>query len=416
MIKNIRTLQRAIVALASVVFLGFGLVACNNPTGGGGSGATIFTVTFNSAGGSAVDQITGVEHGATITAPEEPTRAFAPGAGLWTNPLPAGNYTFNHWSAPGETGPFEFEATPITANITLTAQWTAPATLIAYNMSDVIVHLSDPSNTGSFTLLVGTSVSYGDAAWTLEENVHLTVEGIGGRRTIIRVGNGAIFNLDGANRSLTLGNDITLAGHSGNNAPLVWVQNGASLTMKDGARITGNTASGNSQAGGVHVNGAGSVFTMKGGVISGNAVTAIISGGGVRVGNGASFRMYGGYIEDNEARATTGAIGGGVFINEAASTFYMLGGTVRNNRAPTSPTGAGGVRISDGALRIVSGVIYGSDGGANANTGAGYAALMLSNAATATARRGMLDGNWASADDLVPGSGVRGDNYTIRVP
>jgi len=374
------------------------------------SGVTTFTVTFNSAGGTAVEAQE-VADGETASEPTSPTRAFTPGAGLWANPLPA-DYTFNHWSAPGETGPFAFTTTPVTGNITLTAQWTAPTPIAGVPANNVAVvaavnHVN--ANPGHFTLLVG-QVQAVTGVLTINEGAHLTIR---------RTGNGTIFTLNGANISLTLGNNITLSGHSGNNAPLVLVQGGARLTMNAGARITGNTASGNNQAGGVHVDGAGSVFTMNGGVISGNAVTALLSGGGVRIGNGASFRMYGGYIEDNEARSATGAIGGGVFINQVASTFYMLGGTIRNNRAPTSATGAGGVRISNGALRMVSGVIYGSDEGANSNTGAGHASLMLPNVATGTAHRGTLDGNgnWdtASAVALVPGTGERGDSETIRV-
>jgi len=367
-----------------------------------------FTVTFDSAGGSPVANQSGIEDGGFATEPPtNPTRAFTPGAGLWANPLPT-DYTFNHWSAPGETGPFAFTTTPITENITLTAQWTAPTPIAGVPVNNVAAAVNHVNaNPGRFTLLVG-QVQAVTGVLTVNEGAHLTIR---------RTGNGTIFTLNGA--SLTLGNNITLAGHGGNNAPLVLVQGGASFTMNAGAQITDNTASGNNQAGGVHVDGADSVFTMNGGVISGNAVTAALSGGGVRIGNGASFRMYGGYIEDNEARAATTAIGGGVFINQATSTFYMLGGTIRNNRAPYSTGGAGGVRISNGALRIVSGVIYGSDEEDYSNTGAGHATLMLPNVATGTAHRGTLDGNgnWdpASAVALVPGSGERGDSETIRV-
>jgi len=367
MIKNIRTLQRAIAALASVVFLGFGLVACDNPAGGSGGGGT-------------PDPFAGFAPGLYQLSPEALLLA-----GSGTDPI----------QSPDD----------------------------GYNIVDAIDRVNDSG--GEYTLLVGANITLaGDNDRGLNASgARLTIIGIGGERRISLSSNGRMFTVGAAGQtgiSLSIGNNITLVGRNqdavgeNNNQTLVLIQYGASLTMNAGARITGNTASGNSQAGGVHVNGAGSVFTMKGGVIAGNAVTGIISGGGVRVGSGASFRMYGGYIENNEARSTTGIIGGGVFINEAASAFYMLGGTVRNNRAPYSTAGAGGVRLSDGALRIVSGVIYGS-GGANANTGAGYAALMLST--VATAHRGTIDGsgNWVQDDELESGAGLRGTSETIRV-
>jgi len=232
--------------------------------------------------------------------------------------------------------------------------------------------------------------------------------------------------------SLTIGNNITLVGRNtavhgaNNNQPLVVVQNGASLTMNAGARITGNTALGAGaagQAGGVRVTGAGSVFTMNAGIISGNAALGNNAGGGVRVDGGASFRMYGGYIEDNEASAGgTTPVGGGVFLNTTgATTFTMLGGTIRNNRAPNSTTGATGVRVVEGAFRFVGGVIQ-SGAGAGANTTVPNATLMVNvfnSLAPATAHRGTLDGsgNWVPDPEdaeLVPGTGLRGIATTIQ--
>jgi len=374
--------------------------------------ALTFTVTFNSAGGSAVAHQSGIEDGALATEPPPPTRGPAPG--LWTGtPQP---HTFNGWHLGG--APFSF-STPITANITLTAQWAAPtatpiSTVAANNISAAVLHANSNHASSPFTLLLSDDVTVINVL-TIAAGAHLTVVGTDGRRMITRTGNGTIFTLNGANRSLTLGDNITLAGHGGNNAPLVLVQGGASLTMNNGAQITGNTASGNTQAGGVVVTGA-SVFMMNGGVISGNASTGTLSGGGVRIAGSASFRMYGGYIENNEARVAFSAIGGGVFLDGEASTFTMLGGTILSNRAPYSSFGAGGVGINSGALRIVSGVIYGSAGMGNANESIGQATLRLG--VGAMAHRGTLTGgNWntASAVELVPGFGSRGTHSTIRV-
>ena len=64
-----------------------------------------YTVTFNSNGGSTVDIQTVVE-GGTAARPDDPTKT---------------GYTFQGWYLGEE--PYNFETTPVTQNITLTAQW-----------------------------------------------------------------------------------------------------------------------------------------------------------------------------------------------------------------------------------------------------------------------------------------------------
>ncbi len=81
-----------------------------NPT------VTKYTVTFNSNGGSAVASQT-VESGKTATQPANPTRS---------------GYTFNGWYN-GSTK-FNF-STPITSNLTLTANWTANPTVTKYTVT-----------------------------------------------------------------------------------------------------------------------------------------------------------------------------------------------------------------------------------------------------------------------------------------
>ena len=68
-----------------------------------------YTVTFQSNGGSAVSSYTGIRHGATISAPADPTRS---------------GYVFNLWYADSSlTQRFEFATQTITANTTLYAKW-----------------------------------------------------------------------------------------------------------------------------------------------------------------------------------------------------------------------------------------------------------------------------------------------------
>ena len=71
---------------------------------------TQFTVTFNSEGGNTVDPITGVTSGAMVTLPTAPTRD---------------GYTFNGWFTSAIDGTEFTASTPVTADITVYAQWTA---------------------------------------------------------------------------------------------------------------------------------------------------------------------------------------------------------------------------------------------------------------------------------------------------
>jgi len=371
-----------------------------------------FTVTFNADNGTPVPAAQNVTQGGFATVPPTaPTRGgFTPGAGLWPHPMPTATaYTFAGWFAPGQNTPFAFATTPINANITLTAQWTAPAMPIAgtvNNIASAITHVN--ANPGTFTLLVGAPVSHAAAAWTLAANVHLTVAGIGGRQTITRTGGtGNLFNVNGANRSLTLGDNITLVGSVANNTVLVNVAGGGSLTMNAGAEITGNRSTASTSAGAVVVTGGASTFTMNGGRIWGNTATGdATTGGGVRVADGASFVMQAdAVIEGNTAEGTLS--GGGVLVSDAASTFTMLGGEIRGNTATGLANTAGGVRAANGVSRIVTGVIYGGTG-ANANTGVTFNALLVN---VGTVQRGTFVGDtWTPATPNLTNT-----NDTIRV-
>jgi len=73
--------------------------------------ADTYTVTFDSNGGSAVDPVTGIAYNATVTLPAAPTKALNTFAEWFTD-----DGTF--------TNPFT-AATPVTASITVYAQWTA---------------------------------------------------------------------------------------------------------------------------------------------------------------------------------------------------------------------------------------------------------------------------------------------------
>jgi len=204
--------------------------------------------------------------------------------------------------------------------------------------------------------------------------------------------------------------NITVEGFNANNDCLVEV--GGNLIMEDGSTITGNTNTGHSSGGGIHVHDDGTftmnggsikdntindgdgggvrvtengLFIMNGGTISGN--TSSRSGGGVMVetnlrpgddgygAGGAKFIMNGGTISGN-----TADIGGGVAVIER--TFEMNGGTISNNKVSGA---GGGVYVNGwtdsginffGVFTMNGGKIYGSDDPTLQNT-AGVAANSL---------------------------------------
>jgi hypothetical protein len=185
---------------------------------------------------------------------------------------------------------------------------------------------------------------------------------------------------------LVLDNNITLQGHDANDSSLVYVNGAsASLTMKAGAKITGNTAS---YGGGVYFMGGdftmsggeilgksanfgGGVFapdgnfTMTGGEISGNSAT--YDSGGVYVIGSGSFTMSAGLISGN----SSGQFGGGVYVS-SGSSFDMSGGEISGNSAKYY---GGGMYVteSDSSFSKTGGTIYGDTDaihtpGSNENT------------------------------------------------
>jgi uncharacterized repeat protein (TIGR02543 family) len=247
-----------------------------------------------------------------------PTKAFTftPTAGLWLGTPDA--YTFDGWFAPEATTPFNF-STPITANITLTAKWTAPSTTpidvsgqtgIGY-FAKAVTYVKANANAGAYTLLI--NANYDCAPQTLDENnINLTIEGLDTMRNIRLSANGILFTVGKSGKtgiSLTLGNNITLVGRTNgvneatadNTNAVVTVLEGAAFTMLEGSKVTGNTNSGASTYGAaVYVNDAGSVFTMEAGAITGNTSTysSATGVGGVVLGAGR-FEMNGGSVSGN---------------------------------------------------------------------------------------------------------------------
>jgi hypothetical protein len=195
------------------------------------------------------------------------------------------------------------------------------------------------------------------------KTVRITLLGDTEERTVSLSSSGALFTV-GSGVTLKLSNNITLQGLSGNTSSLVRIESGGKLEMNSGSKISGNTATGTS-GGGVYVN--GGTFTMSGGEISGNNVSATSAyGGGVYVASGA-FTMSGGEISGNSAASTGQSYGGGVYVY--SGTFNMNGGEISDNNAAS---GGGGVFVvSGGTFNMSGGEISGNKATSSSSAGGG---------------------------------------------
>jgi hypothetical protein len=174
----------------------------------------------------------------------------------------------------------------------------------------------------------------------------------GSNAALIAAPNKRVLYIKGAGKKVTLEN-ITLTGGTGN-GPLYWYGaglfiEGATVTLKEGAKITGNgdvkktSGGGTYRGGGVWVD-KWATFVLDGGEISNNWVSASeggeSGGGGIFVEDGTVY-LKRGIIRDNYAYND----GGGVAVSgiSQASKLYMYEGVeVRDNKAGDD---GGGIRI-----------------------------------------------------------------------
>ena len=285
-----------------------------------------FVVTFDYDNGTTVTQaVLGGEW--AVQPPNPPTIAFPTEAGLYAGTLPS---AFVEWLHDGAA--FNF-TTPITADITLTAHWTADFTPIgsvaANDLAAAVAHIN--ANAGEYTLLIDDDVNAGRQTFDVA-NVKLTIIGIGGERTIQHNGlnNSELFIINAGTASLTLGQNITLRGIATGNFSLVYVGDG-SLTMLAGSKITGHTTT--NAVGAVCIHGANASFTMQGGEITGNHTSNNIfanATGGVYAINSTTFTMSGGSITGNTRKDVpdTEAMDVVLYDAETIANSSKTGGTI----------------------------------------------------------------------------------------
>jgi uncharacterized repeat protein (TIGR02543 family) len=366
-----------------------------------------YTVTFNADGGSPEPQPQIVAHDNTLSAmPSEPTKI---------------SHVFSGWYTSKDGGGSLFTgSTPVTADITVYANWTYTShdvTFYEWNNSSVLkTEKVGHGETLGTKMPTHTRAGYTFEGWYTEQN---------GGGSKVAADTLIMANID-------LYPKLTLTQPPSNynleNA-LTWLSNNAveggayTITLTAGETIGPKTLS----YGGMNVsvtiqstksetettvrlNTKGSLFTVE------NKVTLILAeevrlyGGDpgksntaslVKVNSGGTFTMTGGLVYNN---TNTSGNGGGVYVSNGG-TFTMTGGTIQGNS--TSSYGGGVYVESGGTLNKSNGNILGTDAFAdslkNKASGGGDAAYV---AGTPPKKR-----DSTSYDSLSSGSGDNWDRY-----
>jgi P pilus assembly protein, porin PapC len=299
------------------------------------------------------------------------------------------------------------------------------------NLADSLTYILNNAVIGdefSIVLGVNESISPKNLSY-FGKTVGITLLGSGNERIITLSSNGSMFTVD-SGVTLTLDENITIVGRSGNNASLVFVNNDGKLIMNDGAKISGNRSSSSSSSsfsvGGVYSTG---TFTMNGGEISGNTASssnaASSYGGGVY--SSGTFTMNGGEISGNTASSYFRSSGGGVY---STGTFTMYGGEISGNTASsssasytyTSDSSGGGV-YSSGTFTMYGGEISGNTASSSYSSSNPNSSSSPSNSfgggvyssGTFTMKGGEISGNTASSSSSYSSGGgvyVNSETFT----
>jgi hypothetical protein len=198
--------------------------------------------------------------------------------------------------------------------------------------------------------------------------IEITIKSGSPGDTLTLGSSGAMFTVD-SGVTLIL-EDITLIGRNPNTGDaVVLINDGGTLIMKTGSKITGNNNtsligtgfSTSTQGGGVRLT-SGGILNINGGRIEGNFA---VFGGGVYNIDG-TVNMTSGEISGNTIiRGSSGVEQGGGFVD--FGTFNMYGGYIRNN---TSSYVAGGGTIG-GTFNLHDGEISNNKAGFGGGLGVG---------------------------------------------
>jgi len=323
----------------------------------------VYTVAFMS-NGEAYGEIQTVREGGTATQPATNPGKPAPIHQLYEGTRQdTSGYIFDGWYNDNDKWNFN---NPVTGNITLHAEWTAPfidlsSVTGSYNndVERAIAYVNANAAAGPYTLLVGGNENVG-AQQINTANFDLTLQGLDEERTIQLSDTADTLFSIGSNASLTLGSNITLKGRTNGTNNLVSVS--GTFTMEDGSKITGHRAS----SGTVSVTTGN--FIMNGGEISGNTTTPTGNCGGVFV-NFGTFTVGGSaVISGNTSSPGTPS---NVFLNN--ENFIILGdGTSTTGYVPAPASNMeiwvqtatlSDVIVENGATAAIAGYFHADDEG-----------------------------------------------------
>jgi hypothetical protein len=317
----------------------------------------VHTVTFNADNGTTNTTQT-VTEGGTATKPADPSKTYTP-IGLYAGTPPTA-YTFVEWQKPDGTA-WNFTTDTVTANITLTAQWTSPSPIditneTGNNIVEKAVSYVNANGGSEYTLVLGEDVSDVAPQTLDQDDTTLTITSDGNIERRISLGsNGHLFCIGdynttfSCNAKLVIDGYVTLEGKTDNSSPLVVVVLGCSLDLRGNAKITGNTTS---ECGGLVAYGESGVgknvtITMSGNAeISNNGASQTVGGGVFLMGYTMFTMNDNATIKNNHANSN----GGGVLIANN-STFTMNGGEISNN---TATNNGGGVFVAVNTTFIVT--------------------------------------------------------------
>jgi hypothetical protein len=339
------------------VILALAFIACDNGNPSNSQPKT-YTVTFNADNGSEPTTQT-VTEGNTVNKPADPSKTYTP-IGLYAG-IPPTAFTFVEWQK-SDGSAWNFTTDTVTADVTLTAQWTSPSKSpiditneTGNNIVEKAVSYVNANGGSEYTLVLGENVSDVAPQTLDQDDTTLTITSGGNIERKISLGNinGSLFAVGGTSASprnvkLVINGHVTLIGREDNNNSLVSVIYGGNLNLEGNTKLIENKSS--SPGGGIVVSGgsgtgeSATVTMSENAEISGNA--GVPSAGGVYVMTNGSFIMNNNaVIKNNTANDTSG---GGVRI--LGGNFIMNGGEIYHNTAPNS---GGGVAIGNGGTFAV---------------------------------------------------------------
>ena len=200
------------------------------------------------------------------------------------------------------------------------------------------VFASIGTTAGTYNILIDENQTL--AARTISSGVNITIASAtpSSPSEVQLTGTGSMFTVN-SGASLTL-EDVVLKGVSNNTTALVTVS-GGTITMQTGSEITVNTNTSSSQVGGVYIRGTGAILNMSGGSISNNrGLSSTEGGGGIWMMTGI-FSMTGGVMSGNTTTGRGGAVlvYSGTFTKTGSSIIY---GNNEGTNSNTATAAAGG--------------------------------------------------------------------------